>query len=215
MKKIFIIDNYPLTLKGIALILEAEPDLEVCGQARTGKSALAEIETLNPDLVIVELAVAGMGGLDLIKHLRTRKPGMPLLVLSRFPEMKYAGLALKAGAMGYVMKKAPIEDFMAAVRRVLAGEVYVSEVVNRQLLHEIMIDGDLLTHAPSEVLSGREWEVFKMFGHGLSTREIADSLGLSIKTVDSYRARIKQKLQLRSGSEMIRLALQWVAFESA
>ncbi len=214
MAAVLIIDNYPLTRQGISLILEQEPDLTVCGQAGDAESALKALERLDPDLAIVELAVPGMIGLDLIKHMRARKPAMRLLVLSRYDELTYAALALKAGVSGYVMKQAEIDVFLKAVRCVLAGEVYVSDAVNRQLLQQLTTDPEAQALLPSEVLSSREWEIFKLIGHGLTTREIATRLGLSRKTVDTHRSRMKRKLHLSSTSEMMRLSMWWVEHES-
>lgn len=215
MKQIFIIDNYPLTRRGISLILEEEPDYRVCGHAEDAETALEALKTLDPDLTVVELAVPGMLGLDLIKRMRANKPGMRILILSRYDELKYAALSLKAGASGYVMKKATIEAFRVAVHRVLDGEVYVSEAVNKQLLDRLTTQEHKETPLPSEVLSNREWEIFELIGHGMSPRDMAKHLNLSRKTVDTHRSRIKRKLQLDSYSDMMRMAMWWIEHENA
>jgi len=213
MAKILLIDDYPLTRTGLSLILSAEPDIQVCCQASDAKTAEALMQKARPDLAIVELGVPGMIGVELIRMLHKARSSMKILVLSRFDELLYAEPALRAGANGYVMKKEEVVCILAAVRRVLAGEVVVSEAVNRQLLEGLQSEDDRHVHLPSEVLSRREREIFELTGQGISTHDIAERLNLSVKTVDSYRHRIKQKLHLNSSNEIAYWAIRWVERE--
>jgi DNA-binding NarL/FixJ family response regulator len=213
-RRIMIIDDHPLMRKGLALTLDTEPDLAVVGQAATAEEALTVFEKADPDLAIVDISLPGMSGLELIKHLHLLKPGIGILVVSRHEETLYAERAIRAGARGYVMKLEAGNVMVLAVRRVLDGGIYVSEEINERLLMGIAAGQRHLAHSPLEVLSDRELEVFELTGRGLGTREIADRLHLSIKTVESYRARIKSKLNLTNAAELMQHAVQWVESES-
>ncbi|MDX1430065.1 MAG: response regulator transcription factor, partial [Rhodothermales bacterium] len=173
------------------------------------ESALVKLTRERPDLCIVEVAVPGLIGLDFLKEMKRLRPETRILVLSRYDEMRYAAAAIHSGAGGYVMKREPIEVFLEAVRRVLVGEVYVSDAVNRQLLQSLS-DPQPYAYLPSEVLSNREKEIFRMMGRGLSAREIAARLKVSRKTVDTHRLRMKKKLHIDSITEMTCLAVWWV-----
>ena len=212
-KRILIVEDHPLMRKGLALTLEAEADLEVCGQAASAEEALSMLDTVQPDLAIVDISLPGMSGLELIKHLHTWKPDLPVLVISRHDEALYAERAIRAGARGYVMKIEAVDVIVKAVRRVLAGGLYVSEEISERLL--LSMTGHRRTEArtPVELLSDRELEVFELTGRGLTTREIAERLHLSVKTIESYRTRIKTKLGLRSAAELMQHAVQWVENE--
>lgn len=213
MKRILIVDDYPLTRTGVCLILEGHKDYKVVGEAGAADDALKLLGSVDADLAVIEVAVPGMPGLELIRVLRTSKPGMQILVLSRFDEMKYAAAAVRAGAGGYVEKRAPIETFLEAVGRVADGEVFVSPSVNRQLLQNLA-DHDGSPFVPSEVLSSREKEIFQMMGQGLSAKQIAEKLKVSRKTIDTHRLRMKKKLHLKSITEMTCLAVWWVDREA-
>ncbi|CAM3307582.1 response regulator transcription factor [Rhodothermus bifroesti] len=215
-KRILIVDDHPLVRKGLALTLEAEPDLEVCAQAASAEEALGLLDKVQPDLAIVDISLPGMSGLELIKHLQAWKQHLPVLVISRHDEALYAERAIRAGARGYVMKVEAVEVIVKAVRRVLAGGLYVSEELSERLL--LSMTGHrraLETRSPVELLSDRELEVFELTGRGLTTREIAERLHLSVKTVESYRARIKAKLGLRTAAELMQHAVQWVENEGS
>ncbi|HMB90480.1 MAG TPA: response regulator transcription factor [Rhodothermales bacterium] len=214
MKKILIVDDHPLMRKGLGLTLDAEPDLTVCGQAADAEEALAMLDSVEPDLAIVDISLPTMGGLELIKHMQALYPDMRTLVVSRHDETLYAERAIRAGARGYVMKLEAGNLIVKAVRRVLSGGIYVSEEINERLLLGLVSGRPQLTQSPLEVLSDRELEVFELTGRGLGTREIAERLHLSVKTVESYRARIKDKLSLKSASELMQHAVQWVESES-
>ncbi|GIV59592.1 MAG: DNA-binding response regulator [Rhodothermaceae bacterium] len=213
MKKILIVDDHPLMRKGLALSIESETDLKVVAQAADAEEALAALETHDPDMAVVDISLPGMSGLELIKHMLALKPGLKVLVVSRHDESLYAERAIRAGARGYVMKLEAGEVIVQAVRRVLNGGIYVSEEVNERLLMGIAAGREMLAKSPLEVLSDRELEVFELTGRGLGTREIAERLHLSIKTVESYRARIKNKLNLNTAAELMQHAVQWVEGE--
>ncbi len=213
MKKILIVDDHPLMRKGLALSLEAEPDLTICGQVADAEEAMDALEKLDPDLAIVDISLPGMSGLELIKHMQALRPELRTLVVSRHDEALYAERAIRAGARGYVMKLEAGEMIVKAVRRVLAGGIYVSEEINERLLLGLAAGRQELAQSPLEVLSDRELEVFELTGRGLGTREIAERLHLSVKTVESYRARIKDKLNLKTAAELMQHAVQWVEGE--
>jgi len=213
MKKILLVDDHPLMRKGLALTLNAETDLEVVAQSESAEEALDAFEKTMPDLVIVDISLPGMSGLELIKHLLALKPDVAVLVVSRHDEALYAERAIRAGARGYVVKLEAGEVIVKAVRRVLAGGVYVSEEINERLLVGMATGRSSMTESPLEVLSDRELEVFELTGRGLGTRDIAERLHLSVKTVESYRARIKNKLNLNTATELMQHAVQWVESE--
>jgi|SRR5690554_1243913 DNA-binding NarL/FixJ family response regulator len=213
MKTIFIVDDHPLMRKGMALTLEAEQDLSVIGQAASAEEAVEMIDKLDPDLAIVDVSLPGMSGLELIKHLQALKPDLNILVVSRHDESLYAERAIRAGARGYLMKLEAGEVIVKAVRHVLAGGIYVSDEIKERLLMGMMTGRKEMNQSPLEVLSDRELEVFELTGQGLGTREIAERLHLSVKTVESYRARIKNKLNLGTAAELMQHAVQWVESE--
>ncbi|ARA92273.1 MAG: DNA-binding response regulator [Bacteroidetes bacterium] len=213
MYKLIIIDDHPLMRKGLAMTLEAEPDLVMVGQASNAEEGLEALEKYDPDLAIVDISLPGMSGLELIKHMHARKPDLGILVVSRHDESLYAERAIRAGARGYVMKLEAGQVIVKAVRRVLNGGIYVSEEINERLLMGMVTGRKTLAQSPLEVLSDRELEVFELTGRGLSTREIAEQLHLSVKTVESYRARIKTKLNLNTAAELMQHAVQWVEGE--
>lgn len=212
-KKIFIIDDHPLMRKGLALALDSEMDLDVIGQAASAEEALSMLEGHEPDLVIVDISLPGMSGLEFIKHLQVIKPATKALVVSRHDESLYAERALRAGAKGYIMKLEAGEVIVTAARRVLRGGIWVSDEINERLLLSMASGHSSLAESPLDVLSDRELEVFELTGRGLSTREIAERLHLSVKTVESYRARIKDKLNLNTAAELMQHAVQWVEGE--
>ncbi len=215
MSKILIVDDHPLMRKGLALSLNAEIDLTVCGQAASAEEALDALEELDPDLAIVDISLPGMSGLELIKHMQALRPEIRTLVVSRHDEALYAERAIRAGARGYVMKLEAGERIVKAVRRVLGGGIYVSEEINERLLLGLAAGRPKMAESPLELLSDRELEVFELTGRGRGTREIAERLYLSVKTVESYRARIKDKLNLKTAAELMQHAVQWVEGEGA
>lgn len=213
MSNILLVDDHPLMRKGLAMTIDAESDMKVVQQADSGEDALQKLSSSNIDLAIVDISLPGMSGLELIKHLHAVEPGLPVLVVSRHDESLYAERALRAGARGYVMKLEAADVIVDAVRRVVRGGVYVSPAINERLLLGMAQGSSLARATPIDLLSDRELEVFEMTGRGLATRDIAERLHLSVKTVESYRARIKSKLNLNTAAEFMQHAVQWVETE--
>ena len=190
-------------------MLNREADLVVCGEAEDAPGAMLVMASARPDVLIVDISLNGPDGLDLLKNIRTTHPALPVLILSMHDESIYAERALRAGANGYIMKQEATEKVLVAIRRILNGEIYVSErIANKMLKHYITGAGGLKNSSISD-LSDRELEVFRLIGEGHGTRQIAEELHLSIKTVESYQAHIKDKLSLRSARELMQHAIQW------
>ena len=195
--------------------LESESDLNVVAQASNAEDAIGLIEAENPDLVVVDISLPGMSGLELIKQVHAIRPTMKTLVVSRHDEALYAERAIRAGAKGYVMKLEAPDVMIKAVRRVMNNGIYVSDKINERLLMGMASGHEMLSQSPLDVLSDRELEVFELTGKGFGTRDIAERLHLSVKTVESYRARIKTKLNLQNAAELMQHAVQWVEGEKA
>ncbi len=209
-KKVLIVDDHPLMRKGLALTLSMEGGLDVCAQAESAEDALDQLEETNPDVAVVDISLPGMSGLELIKHLQVFNPDLRIIVVSRHDEALYAERAIRAGARGYVMKLEAGEVIVDAVNKVLMGGIYVSPEINERLLMGMLSGKNTSTNSPLELLSDRELEVFELTGQGMATRDIAERLHLSVKTVESYRARIKNKLDLSNATELLQHAVQWV-----
>jgi DNA-binding NarL/FixJ family response regulator len=208
-KRILVVDDHPIVRQGLALLINREADLLVCGEAEDAMGAMHVLASAKPDVLIVDLSLSGPDGLDLLKNIRTTHPALPVLILSMHDELIYAERALRAGANGYIMKQVATEKVLVAVRRILAGEIYVSDrIANRMLKHYITGSGTTRRSSIAD-LSDRELEVFRLIGEGHGTRQIAEELHISIKTVESYQAHIKDKLSLRSSRELMQHAIQW------
>ena len=208
-RTVFVIDDHPIVREGLARLINGEPDLFVCGAAEDIYSALKSMEILKPDIAIADISLKGPDGIELIKHLKTRMPGLPVLVLSIHDESIYAPRALRAGARGYIMKQEATENVLVALRRVLIGEVYLSDRMANKMLQQFVGAGGTNLKFPVDRLSDRELEVFEMLGQGLGTRQIAETLRVSIKTVQVYCARMKEKMNLGSATELLREAIRW------
>ncbi len=207
---VFLVDDHPVVREGIGRLIDREPDLSICGEAEDVPGALDGIERTRPDVVIVDLSLKGSSGLDLIVDIRARWPEMQVLVLSMFDETYYAERVLRAGARGYVMKQEPPRTVLDAIRLVMKGGLFVSPQVSARMLHGLVhSSGDSLTSSLDR-LSDREMQVFRMIGEGLTYPEIAEGLTLSVKTVESHVERIKEKLDVRSGRELLMRAVKWV-----
>lgn len=215
MIRILLVDDHPLMRKGLAMSLDSEPDFTVVAQCASAEEAMDVLDEANPDLAVVDVSLPGMSGLELIKHVLALREDLKILVASRHDESLYAERAIRAGARGYVMKLEAADVILKAVRRVLNGGIYVSEEINERLLMGMARGHQALATSPLEVLSDRELEVFEMTGKGHGTRDIAEKLHLSVKTVESYRARIKNKLNLSSAAELMQHAVNWVEGEGA
>ncbi len=208
--RVFLVEDHPIVRDGLVQLLSREEDLTICGEAENAFEALEAMSTAKPDLLIVDISLRASSGLELIKDVKARFPEVLVLVLSMHDESLYAERALAAGAKGYVMKEEATETLLAAIRRVLGGGVWVSERMAGRLLHKVADTGTPTALGPLERLTDRELQVFEMIGRGMITRQIAADLDLSVKTVESYRANIKQKLGLKGSVELVRHAIQWV-----
>ena len=206
--KVFLVDDHPIVRQGLALFIEREPDLMVCGEAEDATSALQAIRESSPDFVILDISLNGPDGLELLKTLRVRYPNLPALVLSMHDESVYAERALRAGANGYIMKQEAADKVITAIRHILGGDVYLSDRLTKQMLQQF-VNGSISPRDPLAKLSDRELEVFRLIGAGHGTRQIADELHVSTKTVESYQAHIKEKLALRNARELVQYAVEW------
>jgi len=213
-KRILIVDDHPLMCEGIARWIEGTSDLEVCGRAESAAVALSLAERVKPDLVLTDIALAGRSGLELTKDLRAVRPELPVLVLSMHEESLYAGRALRAGARGYVMKRAGGDRVIEAIREVLKGRIAVSPEMATHLLEEYSGRGSH-SRVPLPNLTDREFEVFQLIGEAKNNREIAEQLHLSAKTVETHRMNLARKLKLKSAAELLRFALQYVEREAS
>lgn len=214
-KSIFIVDDHPVVRQGLALLINREPDLGVCGDAEEANSALRRIEELRPDLIVLDISLIGPDGLDLLKNIRARDSNLPVLILSMLDEMLYAERALNAGANGFIMKQEATERVLVAIRRILAGEIYVSDRMSNRMLHRFVGGNQVAEQSPVAGLTDRELEVFRLIGEGHGTRQIAEELCISVKTVESYQAHIKDKLSLKNGRELVQRAIQWTVGEKS
>lgn len=211
--RIFIIDDHAITRMGFRYIIDEEMDMEVCGEASSALEALEKIPAARPDLVITDLTMEGMSGLELVKHLKTRQPELPVLVVSMHDESLYAERVLRAGARGYIMKNEVDAVVVKAIRRIRNGGMYVSEQMGAKILAQFAGSPVDLSRSPVTLLSDRELEVFEHLGRGHSTKEIAEAMLLSPKTVNTYRARIKTKLAIETNTELLQYAVQWMQSE--
>ena len=213
-KKVFIVDDHPIVRQGIARLINYEDDLMVCGEAGNAKDGLKEIERIKPDMVIVDISLKGKSGLELIKDIKMRLQAMPVLVVSMHDESLYAERALRAGAKGYIMKHVSPDKVLNAIRQVLDGKLFVSEGMRERMLQKYVYGSTRKNVFSVEQLSDRELEVFRLIGHGRGTRQIAKDLDLSVKTVETYREHIKDKLNLENSSELLQYAIQWIQSEN-
>ncbi len=208
--RIYIVDDHPLVRQGLAQIIEKEEDMEVCGEAENSPGAMKGVGETNPDVIIVDISLQGNNGLELIKNIKAVYENIPILVFSMHDETIYAQRALRAGAKAYVMKKEPSTKIVDAIHRITKGEIFVSPSVADQVLHQIVNGPNNVSTSPIDRLTDRELEVVQLIGRGLSTREIAESLNLSVKTIESHRAHVKEKLNLRNATELVQFSVQWV-----
>ncbi len=212
-RTIFVVDDHPVVRWGYISLINLEPDLEVCGEAGTAFEALEKIPAISPDLAIVDISLEGMNGIELTKQLQVLHPDLPVLIVSMHDEVLYGDRALRAGARGYIMKREVRTKIVEAIRRLLSGGTYLSDQMSTRLLTQYQ-GGRFDERSPIERLSDRELEVFELYGRGYSTREIAEALFISRKTVESHRNRVKAKLGLESTSQFLQRAVQWVQSQS-
>ena len=209
VRRVLIVDDHPIVRQGLRRVMENEDDLTVCGEAETARDARAAIKELNPDVVIADISLKQGDGIELVRDVRAHYPQLPILVLSMHDETIYAERMLSAGANGYIMKQAASEQFLVSLRRVLDGGIYVSEAVGNNMIQKFAAGGSYISANPIDRLSNRELQILHMIGKGMSTRETAHSLNLSIKTVESHRQRIKRKLNLNTGTQLVQYAVNW------
>jgi DNA-binding NarL/FixJ family response regulator len=207
--RILVVDDHPLFREGLRQLIERDPELTVCGEASDAGEALQAIPQLKPDLVLVDISLGPGSGIDLIKAIKNDYDELPLLVISMHDESLYAERSLRAGAMGYIMKHEPGKNVKAAIHKVLRGEMYLSDKMSSAVISKFMRGQPDRPASPLELLSDRELEVFRMLGQGKGTRQIAQDLEISIATVNSFRNRIKEKLHLKTATEVMLHAIQW------
>ncbi|MGH8217664.1 MAG: response regulator [Steroidobacteraceae bacterium] len=215
-RRVLIVDDHPIVRQGLRRMIELEADLTVCGEAQTEREARTAIRELMPDVVIVDISLAQGDGLELVRDIHAQMPDLPMLVLSMHDETIYAGRLLAAGASGYIMKQAASDQLLIAVRRVLDGGTYVSEALANTLLSPRGEEGARggIVADPIDSLSNRELQVLSLIGRGLSSREAAGTLGVSVKTVESHRQSLKRKLSLATNAQLLQFAINWYASRS-
>ena len=209
--RILIVDDHPAVREALASRIGRQPDLEVCGEAADLSEALRLVADTQPDLAVVDISLKTGSGIDLIKRIKDRNDNVRMLVWSMHSESLYAERALRAGALGYINKDQATDKIVEAIRRVLAGKVYLSDAMAEKMLHRAVGGGrEEVTRSPLDALADRELEVFRLIGQGVKTAEIAERLHLSVKTVETYRDRIRQKLDLSDGTELAHYATKWM-----
>ena len=210
-RRVLLVDDHAILREGFAEIINSKPDLQVCGQASTAGRALDAVSRLKPDLVVVDISLQGGSGLELIKSLKAVHPRLPMLVLSMHEESLYAERALRAGALGFIMKREESKTILEAIRTVLKGELFVSESVRDQMLREFVDRKAPETWVPMGHLTDRELEVLELMGQGRTTGQIAKLLHISTSTVETHRVHLKVKLHVKNVSELMRVAVEWAS----
>jgi len=213
-RRVFLVDDHPITRQGVVVLINQESDLEVCGEADSAPKAFDLLQKSKADLAVVDISLKTTSGIELTKNLKVLLPDLPILIMSMHDESLYAERALRAGAKGYVMKQEASDSILIAIRRILAGELYLSEKMKEKMLHRLVHNRKDEVVFSIDTLSDREMEVFQLIGNGFSTRQIATKLNLSVKTIDSYREHLKLKLHIEKGADLVRHAIQWVKSEN-
>ena len=208
--RVLLVDDHPIVRQGLARLISQEADLEVCGEAGDVPAALQAVGDLSPDIVVADLSLKEGSGIDLIKTLRSQSSDIPILVLTMHEESFYAERALRAGARGYLTKQEASEKILTAIRQVVLGEIYVSDRLSPKLLQRLITGAPNTDDPLVSRLSDRELQVFLLIGEGRGTQEIATQLHLSVKTIETYRAHLKEKLDLRDARELVQYAIRWV-----
>jgi len=212
--RVLLVDDHPITRQGMRALINQQLNLEVCGEADSAPEAIALLAKLAPDLAIVDVSLKSTNGIELTKNMKAQAPNLPILVVSMHDELLYAERALRAGAMGYVMKQEAGDKVALAIQHLLRGEIYLSPKMKEKMLHRFVNKKNDQLVFSIDTLSDREMEVFQLIGNGFSTRQIAQKLNLSSKTIDSYREHLKLKLGLETGAELVRHAIQWARTEA-
>lgn len=212
--RVLLVDDHAVVRFGIAQLINRQPDLEVCGEEEDASRALGAIESLKPNLVIADISLKDSSGLELMRNIKAQHAGLPVLVVSGHDESIYAEIAFRAGALGYLMKEEALDKIVTAIRRVLSGAIYVSDNLAAKMLQQQIRGQTNINESPVKSLSDRELEVFQLIGQWKTTREIADELHLSVKTIEYYREQIKRKLSLKNAAELTQRATAWVGREA-
>ncbi len=213
-RRVFLVDDHPIVRERLAELISQETDLEVCGEAEDAVAALKAINALQPDIAIVDITLKDTYGIELIKTLRERESHVPVLVLSMHDESLYGERAIRAGAKGYLNKQEASKKVIAAIRTILAGDIFVSEQMKSAMLRKMSGGHSPQGASPTDVLTDREMEVFQLLGQGLGVRQLAENLFVSVKTIEAHRENIKQKMNFKSSSELLRYAIQFTLNES-
>ena len=213
--RVLLVDDHPVLRKGLAQLINQEADMLVCGEAEEATKAFDAVGTLNPDVGVVDISLKRGNGIELVKNVKARYPAIAMLVLSMHDETLYAERALRAGALGYIMKEEATEQVLVAIRRVVTGEIFLSEKMKGRMLQQLASGRGKVVVSPIEHLTDRELEVFRLIGEGRGTRQIAAELHLSVRTVEAYREYIKDKLNLKNSTELVQHAFHWVHHEAA
>ncbi|MHB0946892.1 MAG: response regulator transcription factor [Sedimentisphaerales bacterium] len=207
--RILIVDDHPVIREGLIAIINHERDMNVCGQADDAYAAQKAVGELKPDVVVTDISLKNSDGIELTKNIKTTHPGLPVIILSVHDESLYAERALLAGAKAYLMKDKVSENIIKAIRTVLSGEIYVSDAILKKFLHKIAGDKAGKVKTPIESLSDREFEIFRLIGEGVKASQMAKQLHLSVKTIETYRSRIKEKLNLSDASQLLQYSIKW------
>ena len=212
-KKILIIEDHPIVRKGFSMLINQDDELKTIGEAGDYHSALAMVRKTKADLILLDLSLGDGNGIELIKEVKVINPALPVLVVSLHDENLYAERALKAGARGYIMKSEATENILTAIKKIINGEVYLSDGMKDKLISRVA-GTDREGSSPMDILSDREFEVFQFIGDGRTTKEIAEILNLSVKTVETYKSHIKSKLEIKDSTDLIRRAVEWKVADS-
>ena len=207
--QVLIVDDHPVVRDGLITIINHERDMNVCGEADDAHQALKAVTELKPDVVVVDISLKNSDGIELTKSIKAGHPKLSIIIFSIHDESQYAERALLAGAKAYLMKDVVSENIVKAIRTVLSGEIYVSSTISKKFLHKIAGDKAGTTKTPIENLSDREFEIFRLTGEGYKASQIAEQLYLSIKTIETYRSRIKEKLNLPNAAELLQYSIKW------
>ena len=207
--RILLVDDHPLVRERLAEIINREKDLTLCGEAEDRHQALSAIKTCHPQLVIVDITLKSSDGIELIRDICARWPALLTLVVSMHDESLYAERALRAGARGYITKQEATRSILSAIRRVLAGQIYLNEKISSRILSRLATPARSAVSSPAELLADRELQVFELTGRGLNTRQIAARLHLGVKTIETYRSRIREKLDLKDPEDLLPIAITW------
>lgn len=209
-RSVLVVDDHPVFRHGLCLFLEQLPEVVVCGEASNAQSALEHMRRLRPDIVIMDICMPGMNGIELVKHMLAEQPKLLILMLSSYDESLYALRALRAGSKGYVTKQQVMEQILEALKKIMDGGIYVSPEFREKLVFKAISGSTGDDASPVDKLSDREMEVLQLFGQGKTTREISETLRLSTKTVETHRSHIKEKLGFGSAEELMRFAVEWM-----